>query len=560
MGAARVGGLLNAVARRPWSFPAFVDECLPGLLAYAHALTGDPVSAARLVEQVLGWAGGRWWTVARTGWPQEQVKAEIARRYVGEAGSAGGPGGRGRRARAELVLREMEGLSDSEIAAWLRRSRGAVRAQLVRGLVASDAAAGGVGFSSQRWVLPADVAMARRIVGRAGRDRRRGRAAARSAVVAAAVVAGAVVTLTGERAGPAPPEPAAPAGVAGGGIVYLDPDAQRLGLSRPDGTGRSWLTGPVVVGAPSRAALSPDRRWLVIEDGLLLDLAGSGPHEPTSVAAFDQLTQVAVPVQPWADHGRAVVVTGRDVRGPLVRLLDTATRAVLAEWRDGEPDGRAVVAADPRGPAVAVAVPAARTSPSFDGTDFHPTDRVELRGPPGAAVLITADQFGPAAGIAAIDQLDLYQAAFSPDGALLAIAGRTIPARQGDPAFSGLVVLSRSGRIMHVQQAEIGTWWWMGWTGPDALTAVFRDMTRTPPGTRMINWSFPSAAARPHPLPTDPHVAAVANSGCVVAPTDTQLVCGDDHRWLLVDLAHGTTHPLPSAPGRPMAWIPPLGE
>jgi hypothetical protein len=256
-----------------------------------------------------------------------------------------------------------------------------------------------------------------------------------------------------------------------------------------------------------------------------------------------------------------VVVTGRDVRGALVRLLDRASRAVLAEWRDGEPGGRAVVAADPRGPAVAVAVPAARTSPSFDGTDFHPTDRVELRGRHGApVVLVTAGQLGRAVGIAAIDQLDLYQAAFSPDGALLAIAGRAIPARQGDPAVSGLVVLSRSGGIVHAQQAEIGTWWWMGWTGPDALTAVFRDMTRTPPGTRMISWSFPSTTAQPHPLPVNPHDAEAATAGCVIAPDGTLLVCGDENRWLLVDLARGTTRPLPSAPGRPMAWIPPLGQ
>lgn len=143
-------------------FGEFVRAALPGLLRYAHALTGNPHDAADLVQTVLERIGSRWPAVARrTGDPlaytrRAMANANVSRWRRGRRESLvadfpdtletaarqpdpadafeGEPLWQALRAlpprqRAVIVLRYYDDLSEAEIADLLGISRGTVKSQ-----------------------------------------------------------------------------------------------------------------------------------------------------------------------------------------------------------------------------------------------------------------------------------------------------------------------------------------------------------------------------------------------------------------------------------------------
>jgi RNA polymerase sigma-70 factor (sigma-E family) len=59
------------------AFDAFVRARMPALLRFAHAVTGDPHTAADLVQDALERTGMRWSRIERTGDPEAYVKRAI---------------------------------------------------------------------------------------------------------------------------------------------------------------------------------------------------------------------------------------------------------------------------------------------------------------------------------------------------------------------------------------------------------------------------------------------------------------------------------------------------
>ena len=59
------------------SFDAFVRARMPGLLRFAHALTGDPHTAADLVQDALVRTGMRWSRLDHNGDPEAYVRRAI---------------------------------------------------------------------------------------------------------------------------------------------------------------------------------------------------------------------------------------------------------------------------------------------------------------------------------------------------------------------------------------------------------------------------------------------------------------------------------------------------
>ena len=144
-------------------FAEFATARLPHLLGYAHALTGDCRLAEDLVQEALVRTGLAWDRVRRKDRPDRYVKTAIVRLYLNQRRDDrrmvldpdpdSSTMERGftrveehdslrraltrvpRRMRAVLVLRYLEGLSDEEIAEFLRCSRGTVRSQAARGLM-----------------------------------------------------------------------------------------------------------------------------------------------------------------------------------------------------------------------------------------------------------------------------------------------------------------------------------------------------------------------------------------------------------------------------------------
>jgi RNA polymerase sigma-70 factor (sigma-E family) len=68
------GGRLSAEAE---AFDAFVRARMPSLLRFAHALTGDPHTAADLVQDALVRTGMRWSRLDRNGDPEAYVRRAI---------------------------------------------------------------------------------------------------------------------------------------------------------------------------------------------------------------------------------------------------------------------------------------------------------------------------------------------------------------------------------------------------------------------------------------------------------------------------------------------------
>jgi len=142
------------------AFDAFVRARLPALLRFAYALTGDPHTAADLVQDALERTGMRWGKVERQGDPEGYVRRAILNGRVSrwrkhrretlvdcvpERLTSYEVPGRDEqlwqllatlppRQRAVLVLRYYEDMSEVQIAATLGCSPGTVKSQSSKAL------------------------------------------------------------------------------------------------------------------------------------------------------------------------------------------------------------------------------------------------------------------------------------------------------------------------------------------------------------------------------------------------------------------------------------------
>jgi len=148
------------------SFDAFVRARLPALLRFAHAVCGDPHTAADLVQDALERTGVRWERIQGTGDPEAYVRRAIVngrtsrwRKLRRESLVDDVPEGRAGmmqqprdeemwrllatlppRQRAVLVLRYYEDMSEEQIARTLGCAPGTVKSQASKGLAKLRAA------------------------------------------------------------------------------------------------------------------------------------------------------------------------------------------------------------------------------------------------------------------------------------------------------------------------------------------------------------------------------------------------------------------------------------
>jgi RNA polymerase sigma-70 factor (sigma-E family) len=148
------------------AFDAFVRARMPALLRFAHAMTGDPHTAADLVQDALVRTGMRWSRLDRTGDPEAYVRRAIVNgrtsrwRKLRRETLVDAIPDRVRvveparhddqlwrllcalptRQRAVIVLRYYEDLSEDEIAATLGCAPGTVKSQASKALAKLRAA------------------------------------------------------------------------------------------------------------------------------------------------------------------------------------------------------------------------------------------------------------------------------------------------------------------------------------------------------------------------------------------------------------------------------------
>jgi len=148
------------------SFDAFVRARLPALLRFAHAVCGDPHTAADLVQDALERTGLHWHRIDRNGDPEAYVRRAIVNGRVSRwrklrreslvdvvpehATYVDHPSHDAtlwrllatlpRRQRAVLVLRYYEDMSEEQIAATLGCAPGTVKSQASKALVKLRAA------------------------------------------------------------------------------------------------------------------------------------------------------------------------------------------------------------------------------------------------------------------------------------------------------------------------------------------------------------------------------------------------------------------------------------
>ena len=335
------------------------------------------------------------------------------------------------------------------------------------------------------------------------------------------------------------------AAVRAGGRVVLVTRSGELALANPDGTHLASVSRLGNVG--SALGASPGNHYLSLLNGQVISIH-PGPELASYPAKvqLSSLNAVALP-DPFADHERDVVML-QDFGDPTQSASNPISVVSIATGRSVSLGTGDQVEGDPaaRGVFAAVTAPGRVSAAVLTG---NPDARVVLRdaGRP-QAVLATAGTLSHAVGLAR--SLPVSLAVYpAPSGAKVAVTVR--PAAGGSDG--GLVILSRSGRIITTLRARGGTGPALGvpvWSVAGRALAYLSASTSGAPALSV--WSGGGRIAT-SPLPS----SAGSYGTCVWSPDGRSVLCpaAGGSEWVVAPAAGG--HPaLTHGPGLPVAWLP----
>lgn len=351
-------------------------------------------------------------------------------------------------------------------------------------------------------------------------------------------------------------------------VYYAEADhVSRAGLDgRPLGVATTALFHRVVPTDPVWP--SPDRRWLLLADGELVDLSAERPMPPVQAIPLELVVgpggDFSANVQPtlatnapWADHGRRLVV-GYGGRVTSVELA-TGTSTLLGKGLlpAGDPVGN--------GAAYVVDGPApdlhARGQQDFFLSASAPVDRIVLATAGGRPRTLTsgpqlvAALHGPSGATVVASHM-----AFSADGSRLAVE---LALFDGSRRSGAVVVLDRRGGVVGVSPTAFGHGrTWLAWSpkenllafgfpgGPQSITGPPQEFFLDPQ-----LWHPGAGDARELMRPNGRDGLFDALS-CLWSPNGTQLICGDSNSWPIVTVAGRQVRKVETVPGQALVWVP----
>ena len=336
----------------------------------------------------------------------------------------------------------------------------------------------------------------------------------------------------------------APAVHAGGRVVLVTQSGE-LALADPDGSHLARAGRLGVVGSALGASL--DNRYLSLVNGQVISVR-PGPmlaSYPAKVPLSSNAT-VALP-DPFAGHERFVVRLldygdpGQSASNPISVVSVATGHSVSLGTGDqvaGDPAAEGVFAALTAPPRASAAV-----------LTGNPDARVVLRDVGRPQVLLaTAGALSHAVGLAR--SLPVSLAVYpAPSGAEVAVTVRSA----AGGSDGGLVILSRSGRIITALRAR-------GGTGPAAGVPVWSVSGRA------LAYLSSSASGAPAlsvwsgggRMSTSPLPSSAGRYGtCVWSPDGRSVLCpaGGGSEWVVAPAAGGQAAVAPGS-GSPVAWLP----
>jgi hypothetical protein len=341
--------------------------------------------------------------------------------------------------------------------------------------------------------------------------------------------------------------PGLPAAIDRGRIVTLN-QVGYLALSDPDGTRVTKVSALGAVGQSVAAA--PDNRYLSLGNGQLAVVRNGATLAayPSKVPLSSQYA-AAFP-DSFADHDRDLIMLLNYGSG-IYSVENPVTAFSLATGSSSSLGIADSAAGDPQSVGAFVSV-AAQAEPSATAQQISPDSRVELRDAGRPAVLLaTAGALNHALGQS---RNNLVQLVPYPDrqGDKIAVVVQPIAP---SPDGSGIVVLSRAGRMLAAAPTPFGVQGIPAWSPSGAALAYASTGSA---GPAVVLWTIGQSATA-ITLPPTPS-ASGSYGWCVWSPDGGSVICASTDAaaqgdWVVASGSTGVKAAV-RGPGLPVAWLP----
>ena len=330
------------------------------------------------------------------------------------------------------------------------------------------------------------------------------------------------------------------------GRIALITKGQDLVVSRPDGT--HVVRVPSLAGVGQFVTPALDNRYLSLGDGQVATTSGRLPAiMHTKIYPFANGWQGANGA-PFADHDTELLAILPNNYGPYTD--NTASEISLATGRQTSFGDADTLAGDPKARGMFVSVGAKVPLSAQTGNQNLPDARIELRdaGRP-VLLLATAAMLNRDLGQPAALKVSLYP---QPDPSGSEVAVEVAPVSGGGHA--GIVVLSRTGRVLGVVPASNGADSGLSWS-PSGSTLAFT-VSRSG-GAALSIWA-PGGQLRSLMLPGGGYALCFWSPDgkwiLCAAPADKKPTALFSH-WVIGKVAGGAMTKL-TGPGTPVTWLP----